>query len=186
MIELFELGENGLVKFSPEAIAIKEFKAIYDADTSISKSKSWLKLTAAFFIASVTFKNPYKGYDRDERIELVAKDILNKDYEDVVNDNLLMEAAAKVYEIEETSLAKSSLRSALKGLSKLRVYIDDADLTETDTAGKLIHDAKKYQSIIKDMVETTKAIDAALKEVRKEEEGDENRLRGGGVDEYDL
>lgn len=178
---------NDTVRPTPEALAIKEFRELYEADTSKSKSKAWRQLAAAFFIASISSKNIYKGYKAEERIEEVTKDLLDSNPTFGMENKLFVAVVSRIVAEEEKSLMKSFFRTSLKFIRKLQDFLEDADLTELDDSGKLKYDAKKNLEILKQAADTAKTLTMLEKEVRREEEDtDGNKIRGGGEDEYDI
>ena len=185
-MELFNINQEGTIDYAPEALAIPEFKVLYDRDNKIGKPQAWIDLTAAFFIASVSTKNPYKGYTKEERIDLVGSEILSIEGFSLNKDKELTGAIARIIEIEEKSLMKGLLRTGIKHIGKLRQFLDEADLFEEDAAGKLKHDVTKHQAVIERMTATAKNIKMLQDEVKKEEEGEDVRIRGGGEDEFDV
>jgi hypothetical protein len=186
MIDLFNIGSNDLVEFSPEALAIEEFRDIYNRDMTDGKILAWLQLSAAFFIASVSSKNPYRSYDIEDRVHEVSEDLLKGTNTDVLKDELVIKAVKKIKSIEEASLTKSHLRTAIKSLAKLRQYLEDVDLFEETKAGTLKHDAKKYAGILQETAALGKTLSTLENDVRREEQGEFLRLRGGGADELDI
>ena len=186
MVEMFEFDDIGNISVAPEVLAIRELKVLYDRSDGDMK-KVWQDLSAAFFIGSVKVRNPYKGYTVDEKIELVSKDIYNKDYNYLADDIDIITAAIKIKEIEDgSSIIISFLNTMIKGVHKLQKFIEDADLDAEDKTGKLKHDAKKYGEILRDARKTVKDLKEALVDARLAEKGEEDRLKGGGIDELPL
>lgn len=186
IIKMFELTKEGLIDFSPVLLAIKEFRDIYERDNSEGKRRAWLELSALYFIASMAPDNPYKSYHKEQKIEEINNEIFNKEVPLDLKDKLIQAGIRKMVEIDNTSIARKALRTAINATNKLDTYMEEIDLLATDDGGKPLYDAKKFQEIIRNNAGLSKSLVELEKAVAAENAGEGNVVRGGAKDELNI
>lgn len=161
-MNLFELKEHR-VTFSPQALLLKPFKALWDRD------KSKLKDKAKFELGYVWFMEDYKSdfvdiIDPEERSEHVLKALNTpKGWKP---DNVVDKARAFYKEFYDYYVSYQALNDAKMTLRKVSQFISQADPAERNNSGGLVFDVKKLADTAKqipDMLDTIKKCEAELK-----------------------
>lgn len=187
IIKMFTINEEGLVDYSPPLLAIKEFRALRDRDKSPTKRRAVLELSAIYFMGTMAPDNPFRDYPKESKIEEIHEQILKgEEPMDFYEDELVRNALVKMVDIDKTSIARKALRTAINATNKLDTYLNEVDLLAFGDDGKPIHDAKKFQEIIRNNANLAKSLLELEKAVAEEELGSNNRVRGGAKDELDL
>lgn len=171
-MKLFDLENNTVVVY-PEALLIKEFKAVWDSDKS--KDKQYAKEDLAFVYFKTDYKSIYRNYDEDIRDSKIIKDIITR--EDWKPSKQVEEAIIKYKELHKT-YSIGLLEDVEYGLSKLRHYFRNAaDNLSEDLEGKFtdkyITNVKKSRELISDI--------KGLKEIVEKELNENKRVWGGGT-----
>lgn len=173
MKDLFDI-KNGLVTYSPLALSIKEFKALWDRDKTKTKELANLELSFVCFVAD--FRSVYKAYSEDEREERVITDLFSK-YKDWKPDSKVKEAIVKYKMLSRTPLM--DLADDIDySLKKYREYFRTIDFLSTDDKGKPIHKATDFGVAVK---RTNEIVDSVreLKLKVEREVNESSTLRGG-------
>lgn len=185
-MRLFDYTEDFSVIPIPTTLAIKEFRDIYNRDTTRGKSRSFLELTGCYYMASMASDNPYKSYKTEDRLERINNDIFVGVEKLSIEDPLIHDAIVKLIELEDASLFKMYLRTSIRNIHKLKDFLEAVDLDERDKNDKLIHDASKFASNIERAADLTKNLRELERQIELEENKVGGRIRGGGEDEYDI
>ena len=107
------------VTFTPEFLAVPEFKAIWDRDRTKAKAKATKELSYIVFLCDNTIRNPYKGYAENVR-EGILKESFIKDKE-WKPDSKLEEAIDRLRELFKTPSSRL-VASAMIAATKLEDY----------------------------------------------------------------
>lgn len=170
MKNLIELVNNSM-SILPEALMIREFKALWDRDKSKTKERALKDL--AYIYHSTDFQSIYRNYHPDNRESKMKLDIYgNRDYQ---IDKLIDAAKAKYRELQ-TTLSMELLSDAEFGLDKLREYFKNVDFSE-DEEGKA---AKNFIANVKQLGDLVKGLKSLREEVEKELV-DQMQIRGGST-----
>lgn len=170
MKNLIELVNN-TITIIPEALMIKEFKAIWDRDKSKSKDKALKDL--AYVYHSTDFQSIYRNYHPSTRESKIKLDVYDdRDHE---IDALIRDAQTK-YRNLQTTYSMELLNDAEAGIDKLRTYFRSVDFAEDDE-GKA---AKNFIANVKQLGELVKGLKSLREEVEKEL-SDQIQLRGGAT-----
>jgi len=167
-MNLFDLEHNKVV-VKPEAILVKEFKAIWDRDTSKHKEGALEELSYVYF--RMDYKSVYKQYDEDARSQKVINDVITK--KTWKPDKLIDDACRKYDELQQTP-SMGLLKDAETALDKIRSYFRTVDVTEDDTGkvtATLISNVEKLGNLIKGL--------SSLREIVEKEMSEAIRIRGG-------
>ena len=170
-MKLIDIQKNKVV-ISPEALTIKEFKYIWDADNSKDKVFSVEDLSYVGFFCNR--KSPYRNYDIDIREGKIISDIITR--KNWKPDATIKAACEKFRDLTKTA-SSGLLEDAEYGLYKFRKYLKDtADKLADDEEGKI---ANMYLKNIKEIEAQLKVIDGLKERVDKESQ-DQGRIWGGG------
>ncbi len=164
-MELFEIKEYSL-SFSPQALALKPFKAIWDSDKSKDKHKAVMELSYVYFYADGR-SDFLDILDLEERSREIIDNLdLPKGWE----PNSLVKEAIEFYIEREDTVSNRLLQAGIEGAEKIAKFIKDIDLKQLDDKGKPIYNVKQIQDTIAALPKTVASIIAAQKEVKKERE----------------
>lgn len=169
-MNLFTL-DNGKVKFSPEALLIKEFKDVWENDTSKTKEKAVENLAYVYFITD--YKSPYMTYSPEARSAIIQRDVITqKDWKQTP----VIDAAIRKYLELQTTPSMGLLRDAEEAVTKVRSYFKNVDIT-MDVDGSitktLISNIEKLGGVIKGLT--------ALRDIVDKEISETKRVRGSGT-----
>jgi len=162
--------ENNRVTFSPEALLVKEFKTLWDRDSSKHKEYATEELGYVFYMSD--YKSAYLAYDADARENKVTNDVITK--KGWKPDDKIREAIKKYGELQETP-SMGLLKDAECALDKIRYYFKNGDIT-TDVEGTLtktlIANVEKLGGVIKGL--------SSLRDMVDKEVSESMRVRGSG------
>lgn len=180
-MELFDISQ-GKINFKPVALAIPEFKSIWERDKTETKEQAFQELALIYFIAD--YKSPYIAtYKEEDLVEKVGLDILKK--RNFKLDSILTKAYNKYVELQDVPSMKY-LKQSRRAADKLAEYLSEVDYKETDAMGKLLNDPakiagvlQKMSSIVEDLIKQEKIV--AL-ELMQEKELRGKRKKGNRED----
>ena len=170
-MKLFDFDNRKVIP-SPEALLIKEFKDIYDADKSKDKKIALEEL--AYIVYMADYKSPYKNKTEDVRADYVIKDVITtKGWK----ESTLVKAGIEKYKDLTKTSSMGLLEDIEYGVSKIRQYFrNNADALATDEEGKVtaqyLTNAEKIEKLL--------VILDKLKTRVEEEKLVEMKLKGGG------
>lgn len=178
-MKAFDIQGNR-VTFTPEFLAVPEFRAIWDRDKRKGKGKATKELSYVAFLCDNTTSNPYKGYSEEIRADILKEDFIrDKDWEE---DDLVKNAVNKLHELMETPSSRL-VASALVAADKLNDYYRGVDIRRSEDGGKA---AKELQHSIKELAGTIKSL-YTLNEQLKKEQLDSSMTRGGfEIGEFEI
>jgi hypothetical protein len=168
-MNLFSLT-GGRVTFSPEALLIKEFKDLWDRDSSKTKEAAAEDLAYVYYLTD--YKSVYKAYDDHARHTKIAADIITR--KSWKPDKLIEEAVEKYRELQTTP-SMGTLDDVEAALTKIRMYFRNIDVTDDDTGKKtqtLIANVKSIGDLIKGIT--------SLRELVEKEISETQRIKGQG------
>lgn len=166
-MNLFEIVNNN-VTWSPQALMIKAFRVIWDADDSEDKEMANKELAFIYYMADER-SDFMHILDTDERIDEIKKFI---DLPDSWAGNR-KELVRAVHYYEQLSVTTSTklLQSTRLILQKISSFLDNVDMNERDERTKKpIHDIAKITASVDKIPKLIKAINEIEKEVIKEKE----------------
>ena len=163
------------ITFTPEFLAIPEFKAIWDADKTKIKSKATKELSYVVFLCDERAHNPYVGYSVELREEVLNIDFFGE--EDPKIPKLVQGAITKFKSLLETTSTRL-LRSGQSAADKLAGWFDSIDFTLVDDKGQFIYSASELSRNLKEIGNIIKSLKQLEQQVRLEQM-DDNIARGG-------
>lgn len=155
--------EGYTITISEEAFALKAFRDIWNKDTTNSKEKATMELAYVYFM-----EDPRSDYqyiiDKEERSKAIKEgEGLKPTWKP---DKKVLEAM-KLYSSFKTSSALL-LEDTRIAVDKLRKYIRDINLEDTDNNGKPIYTLNTITSTIKQIPGLIKDLDEAERTLAKE------------------
>jgi len=163
--------EDGAVVWTPEALAIKEFKAIWGKNRS--KEKAFQEMSYVYFMEDL--RSPYMQEHKSEREEKVIRSIFGgKEW----TADKRVRAARDVYRDLQRTRSMALLEGAWDNLDDLAKFLKSIEYNERDVNGKYINDVAKVKGVIAALPQLVASMKKLEEEVRKEL-ADEGSLRGG-------
>jgi len=146
MVDIFTFDEQQKIKLCTENIhLIPEFNAVMKADKNQYKKHAFAIFT--FIYLAHSYRSPYFNFTEVDRIResKISAELTDAWKPSQIEQN----AISKFKELEEnTSPFLPTLQTLRKKINEIRIFIDDADLTEVDENGKPIHDVDKIIKIM--------------------------------------
>lgn len=165
-MNLFEIV-NDNVEFSPQALSIKYFKAIWDRDKAKDKFLAIQELSFVYYMADERSDYMYL-LDEDEREAQIMTD-LDMDSK-WIRDAIINEAIA-YYVRASTTTSTLLLASTRNVIQKISKFLDNVDMNERDQRShKPIHDISKITGSVEKIPKLVKALNEIEKEIIKEKE----------------
>lgn len=161
---MFDIDQNNnIIIKKPIILQIKEFKKLWDRDTTKNKSKA--NKDFAYLYLKNDFKSPYRNaYTQEELPSILKKDLqLPASWKETT---LLKEAEEKFIELQTTKSLKM-LMAAEMAMEQITRYFEDFDITK-------ISDEKQAEAItklmgnIKNVDEVVGRLETAKEKVAKE------------------
>ena len=163
------------VTFTPEFLAVPEFKTIWDRDRSKGKKKAIEELSYVAFLCDNTPVNPYMGYSEDIRESVLREDFIGD--EDWLPDNEVVAAIKKLHRLFETPSSRL-LKGALVAADQLARWFENIDFNKVDDNGRQMYSSRELSANLKDVGNIIKSLKSLEKQVRQEQL-DDNTARGG-------
>lgn len=156
------------IKLKIDDMAIPPFKDHYNN----SKNKSKALKEIEYVIWLYKWNTPYEAYPRDQRQKMVAKDVFKDEtYKPSKEVEYLTKRFLELQETCATRLLITSKNAADSINETLEEYSKES--LDIDTALKVI-------KILKDVGNTVKSLDIAMKQA-KAEQSEQGRVKGGGT-----
>lgn len=174
-MELFQFdGER--VTFSPQALALKPFKALWDRDRTQDKKRSFAELALLYYV--VDYRSPFNNYvDESERFRAALEIIdLNKGWK----PDKKFDEAKELYRELQITPAIEALETARLALDKVKGFVNDLDMHERDNRGGYVHKPADLIRYVKDIEGALESLDKVEVRVKKQIEN-KNELKGEQV-----
>jgi hypothetical protein len=166
-MNIFNIEQN-IVRPTPHALLIPEFKFIWDRDTSEHKNKAIAEFSFIEFSLSQLKSNPFIGYDEDERADKIKKALkINSLW---TPDEAVLEAM-KVYEHlqEDASRSVRYYKSIQTALDKLILFYNNTlDFDTSTTSGAKVHKPKDVTDAISKAAANLEQLQKLEDQVNKE------------------
>lgn len=175
-MNLFEL-DNNVVKFSPQALALKPFRDLWTRDRTKNKRTAVGELSLLYFVVDYRSTINYI-VDEDSRMKEALQYL---DLPDNWKPDAKFEKAKQLYKELQKTPALEHLESLRVGLDKVNKYCLNVDLDERDEKfGKPIHNPKTIQQMARDAEKTLESLQKIEHRVKKELE-DKAELSGNHI-----
>lgn len=163
-MKIFELVNNK-VKFSPQALELKPFKALWLRDKSEDKARANAEMAFVYY-----FSDYKSDFANETNNEIRAKEIMKiVDGMKIPPDNLVYEAC-DFYTERQKTISIELLYAARVAASKIKQFYLDVDLTVTDKSGKPIWDITKLQNSLTNLSKTIEGLENLEDRVKREME----------------
>ena len=165
--------EGYKVVISEEAFALKVFRQIWNRDRSVNKDKAIMELGYVYFMT-----DPRSDYqyivDEDERSKAIIEgEGLPSNWKP---DKMIIEAM-KFYEGMKSTSALL-LEDTRVAIDKVRKFLKDVNLEDTDDKGRSIYTIKSITSTIKMIPQLIKDLDDAEKAIKADMQNTSGKVRG--------
>lgn len=167
--------KNNKINISPEAYAIKAFRAMWTADKSRNKVNAVMKLGLLYFMYDPRSEYQFET-DEEERFSIIKEQTgMAKNWK----PDKLFQDAVPVYQYLTNTTSSLMLASNRKILNNTRKILEDFDLSEVDSEKQATVASGIFKSI-EVSTDLMVKIAKAEKEIYKEVEEHFNKIRGKG------
>tara|TARA_R110002126_G_scaffold127296_1_gene269501 strand:- start:19657 stop:20211 length:555 start_codon:yes stop_codon:yes gene_type:complete len=174
-MELFEI-KNDQATFSPIALTLKPFAALWKRDKTKGKKIAISEMAALYFY--VDYKSDFSTMlDSDEKLKLIKSVILGMP-DKWEPDDIFKEACSFYDSMQETE-ATLLLEDAQYAIQSVRKFLRTVDLQTMDDRGKPIHDVKKIIDSLGSLHKVTEAMFELQEQVKKQIQKKDDTVRGG-------
>jgi hypothetical protein len=165
--------EGYKVVISEEAFALKVFRQIWNRDRSVNKDKAIMELGYVYFMT-----DPRSDYqyivDEDERAKAIIEgEGLPSNWKP---DKMIIEAI-KFYEGMKSTSALL-LEDTRVAIDKVRKFLKEVNLEDTDDKGRPIYTINSITSTIKMIPQLIKDLDDAEKAIKADMQNTSGKVRG--------
>ena len=161
---LFEL-ENGIVKFAPQALALKPFAALWKRDRTKDKKVAVAELACIYFVTD--YRSDYSKYvDEETRYNEVREMI---DLPDKWKPDDKFQEAVELYKELQKTPAIKSLESARISLHKIDEFVRTVDLNEkNEKTGNPLYKPTDLMRMNKDLEGALDSLEKVEERVKKQ------------------
>lgn len=176
----FDANVNRINVDVSEILLVKEFKTLWDRDTSKMKDRVHREFT--YIWLALDWKSIYSGYFEQDKHEeaLIDSGLTQEEFDDPD----FRAACRKYIEIQDENWSIKCLNAARNTMAKFIDYFNNVDPEKVDEAtGKPIYKVKDIMAEITQLAKLNETLKELEYQVKKEKEV-ESALRGGEVDGY--
>ena len=182
MNNLFEFNGKD-ININPIVLSIPEFEKIWNRDKNKEKVKARKELIFVYAMSSNNKDNIWRDFiDLKEREEIVIKDLFGK--EKWYPDKIVINAINKFKERYPKTAEEILLESSKLAMLKIKDYLDNLDLTETDDTGRLKHNPKIILEVAKQAVVTYLQISDVIEKIESNKKLNNNKIKGNSEKGY--
>lgn len=168
-MQLFDLVNNKLT-FSPQALALKPFKDLWDRDTTEDKGVAVQQLSFVWYYSD--FKSDFSDLMDDEQRRSEIEKVTG-----CKADEKVMEACRFYMKMRET-LITDSLLAAKEALYKVKEFFRTVDFEKTHPkTGQPIYKVKEVMIAVQDLAGMIQGLELLEQRVKKEKE-ESGRMKG--------
>lgn len=172
-MELFELKE-GVVTYSPVALMLEPFKALWKRDKARNKATAVQELAYVYYYSD--YKSDFSDIlEKDEKEKEIIRAIFGENSKWKPDEKVYV--ACDFYRERSETITTKLLENAMSGVHKISTYLSTVDLTEEDDKGRLKHDAKKVADTIGALDKLIDSLSKVEEKVKKERQLKE-KMRG--------
>ena len=165
--------EGYKVVISEEAFALKVFRQIWNRDRSVNKDKAIMELGYVYFMVDPRSDYQYL-VDEDERSKAIIEgEGLPSNWKP---DKMIIEAM-KFYEGMKSTSALL-LEDTRVAIDKVRKFLKEVNLEDTDDKGRPIYTINSITSTIKMIPQLIKDLDDAEKAIKADMQNTSGKVRG--------
>lgn len=139
MAYLFVVSNNRVTP-NTETLLIEPFKSIWERDETVRKELAILEFTYIEFMTSGLRTNPYKGYEKDKRMEVLKNDLFRKNgFRNWEQDSLIIEGMNKIEQFQtEASPNYTLYLDAQRAKEELQRFLREFDANERTKSNSLV------------------------------------------------
>ena len=165
--------EGYKIVISEEAFALKVFRQIWNRDRSVNKDKAIMELGYIYFMVDPRSDYQYL-VDEDERSKAIIEgEGLPSNWKP---DKMIIEAM-KFYEGMKSTSALL-LEDTRVAIDKVRKFLKEVNLEDTDDKGRPIYTINSITSTIKMIPQLIKDLDDAEKAIKADMQNTSGKVRG--------
>jgi hypothetical protein len=164
---------NYQIEPTQEAFLIKPIRDLYNADRSKSKDKFMTQMSIIYFLVDPRSSYNYIIDEKDRLKAIIEQEGLPANFK---IDKKLQEAI-DIYRKHTITTSYLLLQDTKLAIDKVRQFLRDVDLTETDDKGKPLYTINSVTSAIKQIPQLAKDVIDAEKAITREIE-EQGKLRG--------
>lgn len=168
--------ENYELKINDELLLLKPFKVLWDSDKTNNKTHFFEFLSILYFVYDPRSDYSYL-IDEDTRL----KEVCNTNGYKIPKFNKQEKECVNLYKSLTTTASLELLRSSKMAIDKVRDFLENVDLKDTDDKGKPLYTINSVTSAIKMIPQLAKDLSNAEKAISKEIE-EQGRARGNSGD----
>lgn len=171
---LLEVTSDGTLNITPEALMIKEFKAVWNKYKDKNKASEEL----AFIYWMAYYKSVYDVYlSEREKMDAIKEDVISdKKWEPTE----ITKAAIDKFKELQMTFSMAFLESAKEGALKIRQFYHDVNLNERTKSGGVIWKPSDITNAVAKSVDILEALSKWEERAKKEEELGDSKIKGGG------
>ena len=174
VVRLIEVSSDGIITIAPEALVIKEFKAVWNK----YKNKNQAVEEFGFIHWMAYYNSIYDIYTSEiEKIEAIKSDIItDKNWQPT---EITKEAIDKYRDLQRT-FSMAFLEAAKEGAIKIRDFFGKVDLNERSKSGGVIWKPTDITNAISKSIDVLESLEKWEERVKKEEDLSDSKIKGGG------
>lgn len=165
--------ENYQVVFEDELLLLKPFRQLYRSDKNRDKRNFMDFLTIVYF----TY-DPRSDYSYIVEEEARLKEVCSSNGITLQKFTDQQKQCIELYKKLTTTISQELLQSTKIAISKVRKFLEEVDLSQTDAKGKPLYTISSVTTAIKQIPQLAKDVMEAERAVAKEIQ-EQGRARGG-------
>lgn len=164
---------NYQIEPTQEAFLIKPIRDLYNSDKSKTKDKFMTQMSVIYFLADPRSSYNYIINEEERLKAIIEQEGLPANFK---IDKKLQEAI-DIYKKHTITTSSLLLQDTKLAIDKVRQFLRDVDLTQTDDKGKPLYTINSVTSAIKQIPQLAKDVIDAEKAINREIE-EQGKLRG--------
>lgn len=166
---------GGEVVIDPARLIIPEFKKLWKRDKTKDKRNALKEISYITFLFDLSADNPYRGYNEQDRDEILKRDLFNN-----INwkpDVDVLDAINKFKDLSETTNIRVLL-GAKQAAEELAKWFRQVKYDAVDENGNSLFSVSELSRNLKEVGNIIKSL-SQLEEMVKREQVDKTTTRGG-------
>jgi len=174
-MEVFQI-EHDQVAFSPQALMLEPFNALWKRDKKKGKPVAHAEMAAVYYF--MDYKSDFSTMlDDKEKLALIKSVIVGMDAKWAPDE--LFNDACKFYDECQETHATLLLQDARFAVTSVRKFLRGLDMEERDARDKPVHDIKKIIDSLGAVNKVTESLFELEEQVKKQIAKKDDTLRGG-------
>lgn len=164
---------NYQVEPTQEAFLIKPIRDLYNADKTKTKDKFMTQMSIIYFLVDPRSSYNYIIDEKDRLAAIIEQEGLPANFK--IDKKL--QSAIDIYKQHTTTTSSLLLQDTKLAIDKVRQFLRDVNLKDTDDKGKPLYTINSVTSAIKQIPQLAKDVIEAEKAINREIE-EHGKLRG--------